>query len=80
MLSLQLVFVGDQEVHGRVPVGQEWCHHFELPVAAAQYIYSAERLEIRTEPMARKNEKVAALLSIYCESVGKNPRGPAPFL
>ena len=30
--------------------------------------------------MARKNEKVAALLSMYCESVPKNPRGPAPPL
>lgn len=30
--------------------------------------------------MARKNENVAALLSMYCESVPKNPRGPAPPL
>ena len=35
---------------------------------------------ILTEPIAKKKENVAALLSIYCESVGKNPRGPAPFL
>lgn len=33
-----------------------------------------------TEPMARKKEKVAALLSMYCESVGRTPRGPAPPL
>lgn len=30
--------------------------------------------------MARKKEKVAALLSMYCESVAKNPRGPGPAL
>lgn len=35
---------------------------------------------IRTEPIARKKEKVAALLSIYCERVARNPRGPEPFL
>lgn len=34
----------------------------------------------RTEPMARKKEKVAALLSMYCESVAMNPLGPDPFL
>jgi len=33
-----------------------------------------------TEPMERKNEKVAALLSIYCESVAIAPLGPAPPL
>lgn len=30
--------------------------------------------------MERKNEKVAALLSIYCDNVGNAPRGPAPPL
>ena len=35
---------------------------------------------VRTEPIARKNENVAALPSIYCESVGRTPRGPAPPL
>ena len=30
--------------------------------------------------MARKNENVAALLSMYWESVARDPRGPAPFL
>jgi len=34
----------------------------------------------RTDPMAKKNEKVAALLSIYCDSVARAPRGPAPPL
>lgn len=33
-----------------------------------------------TDPIARKKEKVAALLSIYCDSVARNPRGPAPPL
>lgn len=33
-----------------------------------------------TDPIARKNENVAALLSMYCESVARNPRGPAPPL
>jgi len=32
-----------------------------------------------TEPIARKKEKVAALLSMYCERVARNPRGPEPF-
>jgi len=32
-----------------------------------------------TEPIARKNEKVAALLSMYCERVARSPRGPEPF-
>lgn len=31
-----------------------------------------------TEPMERKNPNVAALLSMYCESVGNAPLGPAP--
>ena len=30
--------------------------------------------------MARKKEKVAALLSMYWERVARKPRGPAPFL
>lgn len=30
--------------------------------------------------MARKNENVAALLSMYCDSVARKPRGPAPPL
>jgi hypothetical protein len=30
--------------------------------------------------MARKNEKVAALLSIYWDRVARKPRGPAPWL
>lgn len=30
--------------------------------------------------MARKKEKVAALLSMYCDSVDRNPRGPGPYL
>lgn len=34
----------------------------------------------RTEPIARKNENVAALLSMYCERVARKPRGPAPPL
>ena len=34
----------------------------------------------RTEPIARKKENVAALLSMYCESVAMRPRGPAPCL
>lgn len=33
-----------------------------------------------TEPMERKNPKVAALLSMYCDRVGRTPRGPAPPL
>lgn len=33
-----------------------------------------------TEPIARKNENVAALLSMYCESVARKPLGPAPCL
>jgi hypothetical protein len=33
-----------------------------------------------TDPIARKNEKVAALLSMYCDSVARRPRGPAPCL
>lgn len=33
-----------------------------------------------TEPIARKNENVAALLSMYCESVARAPLGPAPPL
>lgn len=33
-----------------------------------------------TEPMERKNPKVAALLSMYWDSVGRIPRGPAPPL
>ena len=33
-----------------------------------------------TDPIARKKEKVAALLSMYCERVGRTPRGPAPPL
>ena len=36
--------------------------------------------EGRTDPMARKNENVAALLSMYCESVARKPLGPAPCL
>jgi hypothetical protein len=35
---------------------------------------------IRTDPIARKNENVAALLSMYCERVARKPRGPAPPL
>jgi hypothetical protein len=35
---------------------------------------------IPTDPIARKNEKVAALLSMYWESVARNPRGPGPAL
>jgi hypothetical protein len=34
----------------------------------------------RTDPMARKKENVAALLSMYCERVARKPRGPAPPL
>ena len=34
----------------------------------------------RTDPIARKNENVAALLSMYCERVARKPRGPAPPL
>lgn len=34
----------------------------------------------RTDPMARKNENVAALLSMYCERVARKPRWPAPPL
>ena len=30
--------------------------------------------------MAKKNENVAALLSMYWESVARNPRGPGPAL
>lgn len=33
-----------------------------------------------TDPIERKNEKVAALLSMYCDSVARRPRGPAPCL
>lgn len=33
-----------------------------------------------TDPMARKNENVAALLSMYWERVARNPRGPGPAL
>jgi hypothetical protein len=33
-----------------------------------------------TDPMARKNENVAALLSMYWESVARKPRGPGPAL
>ncbi|GJJ09551.1 hypothetical protein Clacol_003774 [Clathrus columnatus] len=33
-----------------------------------------------TEPIAKKNEKVAALLSMYCDRVAKVPRGPEPCL
>jgi len=33
-----------------------------------------------TEPIARKKENVAALLSIYWDNVARNPRGPAPPL
>lgn len=33
-----------------------------------------------TDPIARKNEKVAALLNMVFESVERTPRGPAPFL
>jgi hypothetical protein len=35
---------------------------------------------LHTDPMARKKEKVAALLSIYCDRVAMNPRGPEPCL
>jgi hypothetical protein len=35
---------------------------------------------IRTDPIARKNENVAALLSMYCERVARKPRWPAPPL
>ena len=31
-------------------------------------------------PMERKKVKLAALVSMYCESVAITPRGPAPFL
>ena len=34
----------------------------------------------RTEPMARKNEKVAALLNMYWERVDMAPLGPGPAL
>ena len=34
----------------------------------------------RTEPIDKKNENVAALLSMYCESVDRAPRGPTPPL
>jgi hypothetical protein len=33
-----------------------------------------------TEPIERKNPKVAALLSMYCDKVDMAPRGPAPPL
>jgi hypothetical protein len=39
-----------------------------------------ERNGKRTEPIDKKNEKVAALLSMYCDSVDRAPRGPAPPL
>ena len=41
---------------------------------------SLRRGRVRTEPMARKKPKVAALLSMYWDNVGKAPRGPAPPL
>lgn len=33
-----------------------------------------------TEPMARKKENVAALVSMYWDNVARNPLGPAPPL
>jgi len=33
-----------------------------------------------TDPMAKKNENVAALLSMYWDSVARNPLGPGPDL
>ena len=36
--------------------------------------------ETLTEPIARKNENVPALPSMYCDNVGSTPRGPAPPL
>jgi hypothetical protein len=39
-----------------------------------------EDRKIPTDPMARKKEKVAALLSMVLERVDRTPRGPAPFL
>ena len=59
-------------------------NHCELPMVyrVRNDLTTTTRLqdEQHTEPIARKNENVAALLSMYCESVPKNPRGPAPPL
>lgn len=35
---------------------------------------------VLTDPIARKNENVAALLNMYWERVARMPRGPAPPL
>jgi len=60
-------------------------NHYELPMTfvTLEIIWTTGISKIdgqHTDPIARKNEKVAALLSMYCESVPKNPRGPAPPL
>ena len=56
-------------------------NHYELPMICQvrNYLISIQDGQ-HTDPIARKNENVAALLSMYCESVPKNPRGPAPPL
>ena len=58
-------------------------NHYELPMICQVRNYpTTTRLQDgqHTDPIARKNENVAALLSMYCESVPKNPRGPTPPL
>ena len=56
-------------------------NHYELPMICQVRNHLTTSLYDRhTDPIARKNENVAALLSMYCDSVPKNPRGPAPPL
>jgi hypothetical protein len=58
-------------------------NHYESPMICHVRKLSDDaplRWTQHTDPIARKNENVAALLSMYCESVPKNPRGPAPPL
>lgn len=54
---------------------------FELPVDSGKLVYGSVDMSIEhTDPIARKNEKVAALLSMYCDNVARKPLGPAPPL
>ena len=57
-------------------------NHYELPkiYQVRNHLTTSLQDKQHTDPIARKNENVAALLSMYCESVPKNPRGPAPPL
>lgn len=60
--------------------GDDPVRAYDLGPRVGCVVRRAREKEARTDPMARKNEKVAALLSMYWDSVATKPRGPAPPL